>query len=210
MCTVRDTSTFCLVAVMEFLPFVCDVILTWRSAVVNRLDRLRDALLVQCPRGDVAPALQVADRPGTGVVVTADRYDDVRLLAGLAGDRPLLIDAARYAGGQRALASVAFDQRWLAVQRDAGLLVLTDSGYASEDDEKGLLSVLHRTADLCDFGRAGDVVATLALHPGWLNAAGGLERLSRTFAESGCRSRLCWSTRRIRCGTTTPCAGCSR
>ena len=140
----------------------------------NGLDRLRDALLVQCFRRNVAQAMQLADRPGAGLVVTTDRHDDMRLLAGVMGERPLLIDAAHYAGGQRLPASAEFDRRWLVAQRDAELPVLTDSGYVAEDDEKGLLSVLHRTADL---RRAGDVVAVLALHPCWLNPAGGLERL---------------------------------
>ena len=151
----------------------------------DRLDRLHEVLLVQCAPRDVAHALELADRPGTGLVVTTNRVEDVRGFAGLTDGRPLLVDAARYTGGQRLFAADEFDQRWLAAQRAAGLAVLTDSGYLGEGDEKGLLSVLHRAADLAAARPGGDVVAMLALHPWWLHPAGGLDRLLHHVAAVG-------------------------
>lgn len=151
----------------------------------DRLDRLRDALLVQCLSGDAVEALELADRPGTGLVVTTSRPEDVWVFAGLADGRPLLVDAARYVGGQRLFAAEEFDRRWLGVQRAAGLAVLTDSGYLADGDEKGLLSVLHRAADLAAAWPGGDVVAMLAMHPRWLHPSGGLDRLLHHVAAVG-------------------------
>ncbi|WP_433555813.1 hypothetical protein ACQPWY_25800 [Pseudonocardia xinjiangensis] len=137
----------------------------------DRLERLQDVLLIQCPQKDAYAAVKLAERPGAGVVVTTANRSDVWALAPVADGRPLLFDASRYAGKRRRLASGPFDRSWLAAQREAEVPVLTDSGYVAEGDEAGLVSVLQRAADL------GDVIATLALHSWWLNRAGGLDRL---------------------------------
>ncbi|MGI5213756.1 hypothetical protein [Plantactinospora sp. CA-290183] len=126
-------------------------------------------LLLQCRTSQVTRAAEVADRPGSGLVVTAER-DNLRGCLGrvrhlLEVDhyrRPVLLDAARYAGAGRLPASAGFDRRWIECQRDLGLPVLTDSGYLAPDDMTGLVGILEGAA------RLGDATAVLPVHPGWL------------------------------------------
>ena len=93
----------------------------------ERLERLRDALLVQCSVAEAHNALSLADRrAGTGVVVSTHQRRDVWALADAAerDGTSLLVDAALYTGKARRLASERFDPAWLRVQREAGLPVL--------------------------------------------------------------------------------------
>lgn len=85
---------------------------------------------------------------------------------------PLLVDAAAYAGSSRRRAAASFDPAWLRLQREAGLPVLSDSGYIGERDTAGLDNVLEQAADI------GDAIATLPLHAGWwFDPRGGLPTL---------------------------------
>jgi len=134
-----------------------------------QLAGLSGVLLVQCAPDEAMAAAAVADRPGAGLVVTASRGRRRDMLA-VANylrrmndyRRPLLLDAGRYSGTRRVVASEAFSLDWTATQRELGLPVLTDSGYVAEGDEAGLVSILERARDL------GDAIATLALHISWL------------------------------------------
>jgi hypothetical protein len=148
---------------------------TWGSAVAERLERLHDVLLVQCTAKEANDALELAARPGGGVVVTAPRdRRDVRAFAGIAQrlETPLLVDASAYSGSSRRRATARFDPAWLQVQRDSGLPVLSDSGYIGEGDIASLQSVLGQAR------AAGDVIATLPLHAGWwFDPRQGLPRL---------------------------------
>ncbi len=137
-------------------------------APLGRLDR---TLLVHCRTREVAAAAQVADRAGTGLVITADRrdligaYQAARHLLEVGSYRqPILLDANRYAGSRRLPATAPFNPQWLRRQRELGVPVLTDSGYVAEGDAIGLTQILHRTAEL------GAAIALLPLHLSWLTA----------------------------------------
>lgn len=137
------------------------------------LGRLRGALLVQCTPEEVRAVRPLVDRPGAGLVVTTS---DPTLAWQLASRRPrdeqLLFDASRYTGRRRMLASSPFQPRWLALQRELGLPVLTDSGYLASGDSEGLCSLLDRAKQL-----GSNVIATLPLASWWLDDAGGLSTL---------------------------------
>lgn len=140
--------------------------------------------MVQCSVAESHSALMLADRPSTGVVLTGPRVKqrEVRAFADVAGraGRPLLVDAAGYAGAARKLGSARFDPAWLRLQRDTGLPVLSDSGYIGEGDEPALRSVLGQAR------AAGDVIATLPLHAGWwLDPARGLPNLLDRVHDAG-------------------------
>jgi hypothetical protein len=130
------------------------------------LDR---TLLVHCTTAQVNRSVPLADRVGGGLVISPDRGDLVGLLA-LARylsqvrhfARPVLLDAARYAGANRLPARAPFDPRWLRRQRELDLPVLTDSGYVDPADDAGLVSILRRTAAM------PDAIALLPLHVAWL------------------------------------------
>ncbi|MFC4948381.1 hypothetical protein [Pseudonocardia sp. GCM10023141] len=143
------------------------------------LESLRDVLLVQCDVPEARAAFELIDRPGTGVVVTTRDRRAVRAYADVAKGRPFLVDAARYAGKRRVPAAEPFDRSWLAVQREAGLPVLTDSGYVAMGDGHGLATVLDAAAGL------GDVVAVLPLHTWWLAPDGGLHHLVERVRAAG-------------------------
>jgi hypothetical protein len=126
-------------------------------------------LLVHCTTTQLNRSARIADRAGGGLVVSPDRQDlvglltAVRYLREMTGyGRPVLLDAARYAGRNRLPARAPFDPRWLRRQRELGGPVLTDSGYVAADDEVGLGSILHRTAHL------DGAIALLPLHVAWL------------------------------------------
>lgn len=143
--------------------------------------RLRDAVLIQCGHTQPSRVFPLVDRPGSGVVVTRPKSSEIRMLAARAdiAGRPLLVDAARYSENSRKRAADPFDQVWLSTQRDAGLPVLTDSGYIGPDDDAGLTAVLARARDI------GDCIATLPLHRSWLDRKVGLPRLLARVGEAG-------------------------
>ncbi|MEO3816363.1 hypothetical protein [Plantactinospora sp. B24E8] len=135
----------------------------------QRIGDLDRSLLLQCRTSQVTQAAEVADRPGSGLVVTVDRGNQRGCLARarhlLEVDhyrQPVLLDAARYVGPDRLTASASFDDRWIGAQRDLGLPVLTDSGYLAPADTAGCLGILERAA------RLGDAIALLPMHPAWL------------------------------------------
>lgn len=145
-------------------------------------DRLRDAVLVHCDRSEFSDALAVLDRPNTGLVVARPRAREIRALAHAADDHGvvLLTDAERYAGiKNRTAAGERFDTDWIARQRDAGLPVLTDSGYIGEGNIAGLRSTLHQAKSI------GGCIATLPLHTSWLDPRGGLDCLVDHVAAAG-------------------------
>lgn len=135
------------------------------------LDRLRGALLVQCWPDEAGGVRQLtSERPGVGVLVTTPDVELARRAAGPAGGHEVMVlDASRYAGARRLSASAPFRESWLHLQRELGLPVLTDSGYAGCEDRAGVTSVLDRAARL-----GPHVVATLALSPWWFEEGGGL------------------------------------
>ena len=140
----------------------------------ERLDRVRDTLLVHCEPVDAYAALALADRPGAGVVVSTRKRSDVWALAEVAERRgiPFLVDAGRYTGKWRRPASDRFDRGWLRMQRDLGIPVLTDSGYIAAHDVAGLANVLDQARAL------GDVTAVLPLNSSWwFDRKGGLDCL---------------------------------
>ncbi len=148
----------------------------------ERLERLRDALLVQCTAAQAYDALTLADRAGAGVVVCTRKRRDVWALA-YAAERvgtSLLVDAERYKGKARLLGSERFDPGWLRMQREAELPVLSDSGYIGEHDLAGLDSVLGQA-------RAhGDVIAVLPLASSWwFDRARGLSYLLDRVHDAG-------------------------
>ena len=125
---------------------------------------LKDHLLVQASAGDVGDAAALADRAGSGVVVSgegaleaADRLNQT----GLAW----LVDRRRYAGRGRVPGTATFDGRWLARQRDRGAaLVLSDSGYIGQHDAASLRCVLSQAA-----AASSNVTAVLPLHADWFS-----------------------------------------
>lgn len=128
-------------------------------------------LLIQCWMGEARELARYTDRPGGGMVITAENgkpygaYERARELREEGYRRPLLLDAARYAvknGAAGDCDPADFDLAWLDRQRELGLPVLTDSGYVAEDDRTGLTRVLDRAAQV------GDAIALLPLHPSWL------------------------------------------
>lgn len=156
---------------------------TWGSAVSERLERLRDALLVQCTAAQAHDALTLADhRPAAGVVVCTRKRADAWALADAAerAGTVLLVDAERYKGKSRLAGSQRFDPGWLRMQREADLPVLSDSGHIAEHDVAGLDSVLGQA-------RAhGDVIAVLPLASSWwFDRARGLPCLLDKVHDAG-------------------------
>jgi hypothetical protein len=126
---------------------------------------LADCLLVQASTGELEDALRLADRDGSGLVVTGK--DALSACSGRWRERfrrPVLADRRRYSGKARSRGTAPLSNGWLDDQRAAGTaVVLTDSGYVGERDERALGSVLDQAAHA-----AGDVVAVLPLHISWL------------------------------------------
>ncbi|MEN3611645.1 hypothetical protein AAH979_19060 [Plantactinospora sp. ZYX-F-223] len=156
------------------------------GGTVRRIGDLDRSLLLHCRTSQVTQAAEVADRSGGGLVVTADR-GNLRGCLGRARHlrevdhyrRPVLLDAARYAGDGRLPATAPFDPRWIDCQRDLGLPVLTDSGYLDRDDTAGLAGILERAA------RLGDAIALLPMHPCWLADRIARQTLVRYVAAVG-------------------------
>ncbi|ROT32519.1 hypothetical protein [Micromonospora sp. HM5-17] len=158
----------------------------WSASSAETADRFDRTLLSQCWTDDVEAVRTIADRPGTGLVITARQggLDDVYRLArhlveGAGYERPLLLDANRYSGTRRLPATAPFDQDWISRQRELGLPVLTDSGYLASGDESGLITILDQTA------RLGDAIATLPLHLDWLTTPRGRWQLLRQVRAYG-------------------------
>ena len=135
---------------------------------------LTGTLLVQSSPAEAMSAAAVADRPGAGLLLSrrvTDRNgtaaaEAIRRLRDSGYRWPMLLDAGRYAGPVRSVASGPFSLDWIATQRRLRLPVLTDSGYVAGDDLLGLTSILDRARLL------GDVIAVLPLHPSWLSQRG--------------------------------------
>ncbi|MFY1690597.1 hypothetical protein [Plantactinospora sp. WMMB782] len=149
--------------------------------IVEGIDR---TLLAQCGIGDVGAVREVVSQPGTGLVITArlgnlrSVYQSARNLIETGFSQPLLLDANRYGGNRRMPATIPFSRDWLSRQRDMGLPVLTDSGYAEGGDVAGVTRILSQAAEI------GDVVAVLPLHLSWFTvpeARRTLLRLVRGF-----------------------------
>lgn len=156
------------------------------GTVPDVLAALRGSLLVQCGTSQVNRSVRVTDRPGGGLVITAERHDLRGLLATARYlvemtpyRRPILLDAARYAGDNRLPATAPFDPRWRRRQRELGLPVLTDSGYIGAGDDDGLSSVLRRTAEI------EDAIALLPLHISWIRDPPMLRRLRTVLRSVG-------------------------
>ena len=151
--------------------------------MAEHVERLRDALLVQCRASEAHDVLRLAARPGCGVVVTAPRdRRDVWALADVAqrDGTPMLVDADTYSGSSRRRGTARFDPAWLQLQREVGLPVLSDSGYVGERDTVGLDRVLGQARAI------GDVIATLPLHAGWwFDPYRGLPRLLERVRHAG-------------------------
>lgn len=145
------------------------------------LGRLRGALLAQCAADEVRSVRALVARPGSGMVITTSDPATAWQLASVrpAGER-LLLDASRYTGTRRVPASAPFRPRWLALQRDLGLPVLTDSGYVAPGDVQGLRSLLSQAAHL-----GSNVIAMLPLASWWLDGAGGLPTLLDQVRRAG-------------------------
>ncbi|MDG4785195.1 hypothetical protein O7626_04470 [Micromonospora sp. WMMD1102] len=152
----------------------------------RRIGDLDRSLLLHCRTNQVTQAAEAADRTGGGLVVTVDR-GNLRGCLSRARHlrevdhyrRPVLLDAARYAGAHRLPAAAPFDPRWIDCQRDLGLSVLTDSGYLDRDDTTGLAGILERAA------RLGDAIALLPMHPCWLADRIARQTLLRYVAAVG-------------------------
>ena len=138
--------------------------------MASSYESLRDSLLIQCTAREPSTVFPLLDRPGTGLVVTEPRRNEIRALAATAhrAEKILLVDAQRYRGRHRKLAREPFDPAWISTQRDADLPVLSDSGYVDAGDEAGLTAILGRARS------DGDCIATLPLHRSWLDHARGL------------------------------------
>ncbi|MBO3751933.1 hypothetical protein J5X84_38185 [Streptosporangiaceae bacterium NEAU-GS5] len=131
----------------------------------RRRSDLTNRLLVQVPAAQADDFWSVGDQGGGGIVVSGARA----LFAAFGRARempaqPVLVDRRRYSGGNRASGTARFDPSWIEQQRDLRTaVVLTDSGYVGQGDQKALTSILEQA------GRAGDdVCAVLPLHLSWL------------------------------------------
>jgi hypothetical protein len=76
-------------------------------------------------------------------------------------------------------ASAPLDRDWLRRQHDAGLPVVTDSGYLAAGDVAGLRNILDQAAGW------DDVIAVLPLHMWWLDDRGGLPVLLERVQATG-------------------------
>jgi hypothetical protein len=125
---------------------------------------LTDHLLVQCGTDDLD--LSAVLRPGSGLVLCgkSSAAAGQQLLRADEPARLVLADRRAYAGRARLSASCSVSPRWIDQQRRAGMTAsLTDSGYVAAGDVAGLVHLLSSAVSL-----GPDVVATLPLHPRWL------------------------------------------
>lgn len=130
-----------------------------------RTGRIEDFLFVQAGADDAKQALTLADRTGSGLILSGSRSLDAAIrLRKATPDLPLLLDRRRYAGKNRVKGTAVFDPRWLDEQRRLGVpKVLSDSGYIGPGDVRALRSVLSQAS------RADcDITAVLPIHTDWL------------------------------------------
>ena len=131
----------------------------------GRAGLLQDHLLVQASADAVNIASSLANRSGSGIVLSGPQS----LTAGLrltktAPGVPLLCDRRRYAGRSRASGRAPFDPRWLDGQRELNVPhVLSDSGYIGRGDVRALAAVLDQAV-----AAGHDVTAVLPVHTNWL------------------------------------------
>src|SRR5262245_24713040 len=110
----------------------------------GRAGLLQDHLLVQASADTADIALSLANRSGSGVVLSGPQS----LMAGLrltspGPTVPLLCDRRRYAGKSRVSGRAPFDPGWLDGQRRLNVPhVLSDSGYIGQGDLRALVTVL--------------------------------------------------------------------
>jgi hypothetical protein len=141
---------------------------------------LTDHLLVQAEPHDLDDAVRLADREGSGLVISGtNAVASCKMTWRNAFSRPVLTDRRRYAGNARHRGTEPLSDAWLSDQKTANVTaILSDSGYIGERDERALKSVLYQTA------RAGaQVVAVLPLHISWLGS--GVACLTREVNEHG-------------------------
>lgn len=147
-------------------------------------DRLRHSLLIHTDADDWERAAERSDRDGGGLVLHGRKaLIAARYLKEKRPDysRPVLVDASAYSGKKRKLASDPFDKDWMTQQRKLGLAaVLADGGYLGDSDEGGLVSILDRV-----HSEPEGTVATLAVHPMWLNPNAGQPTLKRHILDAG-------------------------
>jgi len=127
---------------------------------------LQDHLLVQVSADEADEALTLADRPGSGMVLSGPRSVSVarRLIRSSIPGVPLLCDRRRYAGRSRVSGCAPFDPSWLEGQRKLGVpRVLSDSGYIGPGDVRALVATLDNTV-----AAGQDVTAVLPVHTNWL------------------------------------------
>ena len=131
----------------------------------GRAGLLQDHLLVQASADAANIASSLANRSGSGIVLSGPQS----LTAGLrltktAPGVPLLCDRRRYAGKSRASGRAPFDPRWLDGQRELNVPhVLSDSGYIGRGDVRALAAVLDQAV-----AAGHDVTAVLPMHTNWL------------------------------------------
>ncbi|MGH3976892.1 MAG: hypothetical protein ACRDS9_26770, partial [Pseudonocardiaceae bacterium] len=141
-------------------------------------------LQTACSERKLGPAAALVAEEETGIILTIGPQvkDPIKQLKRAVKDcratmavsvpdramsQPVLADANRYSGNERAYATVDgpnLTPEWVAMQRDLGLPVaLTDSPYVPARERAALASVLDEA------WRLGDgVVAVLPLHLDWL------------------------------------------
>ncbi|GAA4617832.1 hypothetical protein [Saccharopolyspora hordei] len=146
------------------------------------LDPIAGTLFIQCEASEAEETADLVEqRLGAGLVITGrDALNAARLLRERGFDAPLLCDAARYAGKNRLRATASFSRQWLALQRDLGLPVLTDSGYVGEGDVDGLRTIVRQAQQWGD-----GVIACLPLHQSWLRNSRHLQVLQAEIRDSG-------------------------
>ena len=162
------------------------------AALPEFLQPFQERLLIQCMAAQALEVAPLTDRDHGGLVITAQKgngsqaaaqarvYSAARHLKEMRGyGQPMLLDAGRYSGASRALATDPFDPAWEARQRELGLVPLTDSGYVGEGDAEGLDHILHRTALL------GDAIALLPLNLSWLRQPAALQQLIDKIEQVG-------------------------
>jgi hypothetical protein len=133
----------------------------------GRAGLLQDQLLVQASADAADIALSLANRSGSGVVLSGPQALTAGLrLANTGPAVPLLCDRRRYAGKSRVSGRAPFDSRWLDGQRRLNVPhVLSDSGYIGHGDLRALVTVLDQAVAAGD-----DVTAVLPIHTSWLRS----------------------------------------
>ena len=131
----------------------------------GRAGLLQDHLLVQASADAANIAAPLANRSGSGIVLSGPQALTAALrLTKTTPGLPLLCDRRRYAGKSRASRPAPFDPRWLDGQRELNVPhVLSDSGYIGCGDVRALVAVLDQAV-----AAGQDVTAVLPVHASWL------------------------------------------